>query len=386
MSSIGVLSILSLLSIVILLSTIPACVATNDELNAAVVWSSAENTNNIESRATSSWSGITIVNNCGVPLYIEARATVWQNNQWFVGAPLPSYGTTTYLASKKTLNYTIPAAGLASTKFWAKYGCDSTGRNCIVGDQMQYWGGFSNPNAGCPAKGCTPPVDSLFEATWGCSLSDRTKCAKNPSTGGPLGTATFFDTSHVDGYTLPYLVEMQGSGVSQCDVQKIDGSKLDLKKCPKAENLSMNGRYRTATDASIHKTYSLTNASLVIRSTTDQKAVGCIAPCKLLNSGQPYGYNQAIGSQPTVWMCCPTPVPNANDQNCKATSGCVTPNACRTGPIEQTQYVKAIHSMISNTYAYSYDDVNGLHTCPSGTTSFKMTFCPAGSPAFPATV
>jgi len=329
---------------------------------------------------------LTVKNNCPFVIWLEARSTVMNNNRWFVGAPIPGYGTTTHVAPQQTVNYTIPAAGLAASRFWAKYGCDSVGRNCLVGDQMQYWGGFDNPNGGCPDRGCTPPVDSLFEATWGCSLGDKSQCALNPTTGGPLDGVTWFDTSHADGYTLPYTVDIQGPN---CDINKIDGSKLDLARCPTSENLSLNGQYPTATDASVPQTYQLNDVSLHLKGDNPNTIVGCVSPCKTLDGGYPFGMNQGLSVGPGLWMCCPTPTPSGQpvtDANCQPANGCITPQQCRAGPIESTQYVREVRSMIHNTYTYAYDDVAGLHTCSAGTASFELTFCPAGAPSYPMVI
>jgi len=103
--------------------------------------------------------------------------------------------TIKHLGVGATVNYTIPAAGLPSTRFWVKYGCDSKGANCLMGDSVANFQLY--PQTGCPATGCTAPIDSLFEATWGCKTSSS--CAP-----------TYFDTSQVDGYTLPYRVLITG--------------------------------------------------------------------------------------------------------------------------------------------------------------------------------
>lgn len=100
-----------------------------------------------------------IINSCKTQLWFEAR-------YGGAGAPLPGQTNTSIQALPGGyVDYAIPDTGLSGTRFWAKYGCDNNGQNCAIGDQMQY---FPNPPGGCPPGGCTPPVDSLFEATWGC--------------------------------------------------------------------------------------------------------------------------------------------------------------------------------------------------------------------------
>lgn len=57
-----------------------------------------------------------------------------------------------------SIEYVLPDTGVASTRFWAKFGCDSTGSNCSIGDQVP------NPiTKDCPAGGCSAPIDTLFE-------------------------------------------------------------------------------------------------------------------------------------------------------------------------------------------------------------------------------
>jgi hypothetical protein len=293
-------------------------------------------------------------NSCNFTLWMEGRAS----------SGIVAGQTTTPIRVEpgQYNDYFIPSTGLASTRFWAKYGCDDTGRNCLIGDQMQYY-----PDGGCPTNGCTPPVDSLFEATWG-------------ATGG----TTWFDTSQVDGYTLPYKVSLIGQ-YDQCDcsgnvcpgIRTIDATHLNLSRCPSTENLSMNGLYPSVTSGA--NVYQLTAVDLRLWDSAHHNVLACMSPCKKLNYGQPTGYGQNEGVAPTLYMCCPTP----NAGNCQISQGCVTPAECRAGPIATTQYVEGIHSMAPGIYAYSYDDLNGLHACPARTVIYEMEFCPAGSAPYP---
>ena len=57
----------------------------------------------------------------------------------------------------------VPKQGLASARFWAKWGCDESGDNCAIGQS-------GGPGQSCGAHGCAPPIDSRFEATFGCVL------------------------------------------------------------------------------------------------------------------------------------------------------------------------------------------------------------------------
>jgi len=303
-----------------------------------------------------------IINNCKSSLWFEAR-------YGGAGAPLPGQSvTSTQALPGSYVDYTVPDTGLGGTRFWAKYGCDNYGKNCQIGDQMQYW---PNPPGGCPPEGCTPPVDSLFEATWGCRPG--TSC----NSGNPT---TWFDTSQVDGWTIPYKLTPVGdtSGCdctgSGCGFKGIDASTLDVTKCPSGEDLIGGGQTSVTVSGQ-----SVGLSSVDLRIMNNGSILGCMSPCKRLNWGTPYGLQQPENSGATMWMCCPTPTPN----DCSPSNGCISPNACRAGPIVNTQYVAAVHAMAPGVYAYSYDDGVGLHACPAGVTKYTMEFCPSGSAAYP---
>ncbi len=283
-----------------------------------------------------------IVNNCSYTIWIQ------QSN-------MPT-GTAavTQLAKGGYVDYNIPDIGLASTRFWPKTGCDANSQNCSLGQS-------SDP---CPAAGCAPPIDSKFEATWGCTNADPTQCAVNPSAPAQkLPPITSWDTSAVDGYSLPYKVTIVGGGGSTCinadcsSCNTIDCTNLNLSGCPTDENLSQG-------QVDVHPEYN--NEDLrVLDAASPDTALGCYSPCKKLNWPNNTGYNgEGLSEQgdAAVMYCCPTPP--------------IDPGACRAGPVAATKYVAAIHSMCTGgVYAYSYDDVVGLHNC-AGNTQFLMTFCP----------
>jgi len=303
-----------------------------------------------------------IINSCKTTLWFEAR----YGNQ---GAPLPGQSTTALQAPPGAyIDYTIPDTGLAGSRFWAKYGCDSQGKNCAIGDQMQYW---PNPPGGCPANGCTPPVDSLFEATWGC---------RPGSSCNSVNPTTWFDTSQVDGWTIPYKLTPNGDTSkcdcigSQCGFNGVDASTLDLAKCPTGENLVTPDQ---STANVLGKNVDLSSVDL--RIIKNNQVLGCMSPCKRLNWGAPYGLQQEESSGSTMWMCCPTPTP----ESCSPANGCITPQVCRGGPIEKTKFVAAVHDMAPGVYSYSYDDGVGLHACPAGVATYTMEFCPSGSAQYP---
>lgn len=253
-----------------------------------------------------------------------------------------SINEVTQLTAGSYVDYTIPDAGRASDRFWAKKGCDSTGQNCTTGQS-------SNP---CPTGGCQPPVDSKLEATWGCVLSDQSGCAVNPSDPSQKLGDTFFNASAVDGYTFPFTITL----VSSVDTSThptclaADCSALSLSQCPTAENLSvgLSGTYPQFASENLNVSNGVS---------------GCYSPCKKLNYTANFGgEGQNEDTDPTQIYCCPTPP--------------ITVDQCRAGPVPNTQYVAAVHSMCNNgVYGYAYDDVTGLRQCPPDL-KLELTFGP----------
>ena len=246
------------------------------------------------------------------------------------------------LEAGKTHEFAIPDEGLAATRFWAKWGCDETGGNCLIGQS-------GGPGESCPPTGCAPPIDSKFEATFGCLPGSKKKCAVNPSDPTqPLGPTDWWDVSQVDGWTLPYKVELAGS--CPAAPKLIDCSELSLKSCPEAEDLGLKSGPE----------------SLMLKDPTGKagmSAVGCYAPCAKLTYTQ---WNQGHGFTPeskeAQMYCCPTPP--------------VSPSECSAGPVEKTKYVEAVHKLCPSVYAYAYDDGVGLAQCPAGTRYDVTFFCP----------
>lgn len=300
----------------------------------------------------------TVKNSCGSQLWIEGRG--------IGNAAIPGYDYIRPVAPGQSISYTVPSAGLASTRFWGKYGCDSTGANCLTGDQLSNKNIY--PQTGCPAPGCQVPVDSLFEATWGCKPGSPT-CTQQPT--------TYFDTSQVDGFTIPYKVTFQGD-TSKCDclpsgcgITEIDASHLDMSQCPTGEDMSTNGLFSTYSKVDLR----IINNGLI---------VGCAAPCtKFTHPAVQQGLGFFEGDAQALYYCCPTP----NPLNCLISQSCLTPDECRAGPVPQSQYVQHVHSGTNGMqYAYSYDDTVGLHTCPAGIVTYTLEFCPPGSPPYPVPV
>jgi hypothetical protein len=255
--------------------------------------------------------------------------TIWIQQQNHTNAP-----EITKLTKGQSAYFPIPDAGLASTRYWAKKDCDDQGNNCKTGQ--------SSPP--CPADGCAPPVDSKLEATWGCIL-EKDKCTITPQ--GHHIQDTFWNSSAVDGFTLPYSISVN----QESDTCKpVDCSALSMDQCPVADNLSVgfNGQVFPQNDA----------VDLVVAG-----AGGCYSPCMAL--GYP-GFG-GKGIQPpsddqTAPYCCPTPP--------------VSSPECQSGPVVSTDYVTVVHAMCKDTaYAYAYDDGLGGRTCDPKA-ELVLTFCP----------
>jgi hypothetical protein len=267
------------------------------------------------------------------------------------GGSLPT-SHQTLLASGAHLDYPIPDQGLAATRFWPGYGCDATGNNCRLGQS----GGPASQGFVCPSYGCAPPIDSKFEGTFGCLPSvPPNQCWINPSspTMMRLPTTDSWDTSMVDGFTLPYRVRVLDSCPGGPMNSTIDCSTLPLSVCPTSEDLSTGGMYPALNALNLNA--SIPGGMLA--------SSGCYSDCGRLT------YNQ-WGETPTFqpmdpqaqMYCCPTPP--------------VQPSACRMGPVASSGYTNLVHRTCPQVYAYAYDDGTGLWSCPAGT-RYEVTFyCP----------
>jgi len=226
------------------------------------------------------------------------------------------------LGPGESFTYVFPAnMTVASTRFWPKMGCTDQGSHCEIGSSAGAW------QHECPEGGCAPPVDSKFEATfWDASM------------GAPVD---WWDTSGVDGYTLPYKLELD----SKCPRGvPLDCSEMRFADCPTSERLSGETR-----DLRVYR---------------DSKVVGCYSTCGKLTYAN-------LGNSPTfspsspeaLSYCCPTPP--------------VSPQDCKAGPVEDSDYVKLFRTKCRHVYSYAYDDATGLQVCPAGTTYTWTLFCPA---------
>eukprot|EP01065_Artemidia_motanka_P021307 TRINITY_DN2547_c0_g3_i1.p1 TRINITY_DN2547_c0_g3~~TRINITY_DN2547_c0_g3_i1.p1 ORF type:complete len:451 (+),score=108.88 TRINITY_DN2547_c0_g3_i1:74-1426(+) len=254
----------------------------------------------------------------------------------------------------ETVAFDIPKEGLASTRFWPLARCASDGTTCQIGGSV----GSTNGLPPCDAVGCAPPVDSKFEATWGCKLSES-ECGHIPAEtgGGTLKGDDYFDVSLVDGFTLPYKLEFDGG----CEPQNRLGKRVHswsadqlnyMTMCPSSEDL--DGK---------------SGLDLRVYHPGSRKVVGCSSPCSRLTIPN--------------WQKTPYQFPNAGDDAkmycCPAGSlgpGQETPRRCEEGPVATTKFVESVHCYAPDVYAYSYDDGVGNFRCPP-TTVYTMTFfCP----------
>jgi len=263
----------------------------------------------------------------------KCEVDIWVQQQGFPTDPLVK------LAKDASHEYQIPAAGLASTRFWPKILCDKDGNNCAIGQ--------SSPP--CPAKGCAPPVDSKLEATWGCTLADKAQCGLTPQ--GVRMIDTFWNASAVDGYTLPFAMTLKG-GDGRKSCIPVDCEGLATAKCPTDEDLSNGGQ---------NPLYAHQN--LATKNPVSGGYAGCFSTCNKLNypgwGGD--GLNAPGGSIEQMY-CCPTP-PISSPQ-------------CQAGPVAKTKYVESIHKACKNTtYGYAYDDGLGGRNC-SGDTIIEFVVGP----------
>ncbi|MCG8428077.1 MAG: hypothetical protein MI754_12035 [Chromatiales bacterium] len=284
--------------------------------------------------ATDTTPRLRIENACTSPIWIFH--TVGEN-----GGTLTAPNPAKLAAKGDFIEFNIPDKGLAGTRFWPGSGCDDNGANCKIGQS-------GGPGLPCPAEGCAPPVDSKFEGTFGCLPSvAKNDCQINPASKDRhvLSRKDNWDTSMVDGFTLPYTVTVKGTCPNGPKQNKIDCSGLSWSHCPQQEEI--NGK--------------TVNLTLDYPHTT--QTAGCYSPCSKLTMNN--------------WKNSPTYSPSSNQAKYYCCGG-ITPEACRQGVGASSQYVKNIHQYCPQTYAYAYDDGTGLFACPAEkTTKYVVTFgCP----------
>eukprot|EP00439_Symbiodinium_sp_Y106_P070486 s3201_g12.t1 len=98
---------------------------------------------------------------------------------------------------------------------------------------------------------------------------------------------------------------------------------------------------------------------------------GCYSPCLKLTDPK-WNNTASRGRSRTddvaAPYCCPTPP--------------ISPQACRAGPVEETEYVKAVHKYCPGVYAYCYDDAMGLLQCSADSNYELEFFCPWPMPSW----
>jgi len=252
------------------------------------------------------------------------------------------------LAAGAHIDYPIPDIGLAATRFWPGFNCDATGNNCQVGQS----GGPPADGFTCPAYNCAPPVDTKWEGTFGCLPSvPVADCQINPSspTMAVLPQTDSWDTSLVDGFTMPFRVEVVGTCPGGPTAGTIDCSTLATSLCPTAEDLSTGNMYPA-----------LASENMLVVNPMDGTTGGCYADCSRLTMTQWQSTGTYMPGDPEAQMyCCPTPP--------------ISPDMCRAGPVASTAYTDLVHTHCPQTYAYSYDDGSGLFNCPAGV-HYEVTF------------
>lgn len=139
-----------------------------------------------------------VTNNCNEAIWIQQAGASEQ--------VIPHEQAVRRIDPKASHTYAIPNKGLPSTRFLPKTGCDPEGNACNVQSMPP-----------CPAQGCDLPVDTKFEASWGClyatgnALKDKDECSVTGQ-GNPSTYQDWWDGSAVDGWTLPFSVLVDDGG------------------------------------------------------------------------------------------------------------------------------------------------------------------------------
>jgi hypothetical protein len=312
--------------------------------------------------AASQPTRLRITNNCPYPLWIQ-QDFVHPTTDPVVRA----------VKAGASLDYAIPDEGLAATRFWAKASCNSYGYDCAIGES-------TGVPAAQKAKQQTvslfdPPIDSKFEATWGCLKATPSQCARNPSSPGGTGALdgwTWWNGSIVDGYTFPFEILAKTPGLKCYDQRSgaiikdpsVRCGDLDPKLCPTKENLSTAGQYPVINGVNV------TSVDLQLGAVSAAAdLIGCLSPCTKLTQDARDGWRSKLGglgpaSAQAQMYCCPTPP--------------VSAAACSAGPAASTQYLRSAQGpQKCGAYAYAYDDAQGLAKC-EGPMQFEVIYCPSG--------
>ena len=153
------------------------------------------------------------------------------------------------------MDYKVPQS-VSATRFWPKYQCDSQGENCAFGES-------GGPNLPCPHAGCSPAIDSKFEATFGTEQG-----------------LDWYNSSQVDGWTLPFEMSFNCDG-DAANSADLDCSRLTRSMCP-TQNIEGAGNVPlTAFNPDYNNQYA-----------------GCYSPCGLLTYNN-WGNSYASGNSPS---------------------------------------------------------------------------------------
>ena len=291
-------------------------------------------------------SQLRVMNNTGEDIVIVATCGP-------CGTPFPGLSDINIpLSNGKYYDFDIPDQGLVGARIFAKTGCDSQGNNCLIGDSLPNYTGPPCPaitgctgeciGGPCGSTPCQPPLNSLVEFTFGCTVDN---CNIDTNT-------TSFDTSNVDGFTFPFTLEVLNP-VNCTTSPNIDGSKIDLTQCPSSIDLSYDGVTTIEVNGTV---VDLTNVDL--RYYNKGILVGCYSPCQVLTSK----YGLPADVTPATQYCCPTPP--------------VSSQQCQAYPAANNLYTQAVRSMVSNSYTFAYDDSTSLSSCQAGVVKYLMTFLP----------
>ena len=238
-----------------------------------------------------------VYNNCGFPVYMQAIHAPSQFESLVNVAPQSSY------------DYSINGQPVISFTLFPKYNCDATGQNCEVGQEIG-----AGPILNGKQYSNQPPIDSLFEGTFNVNGS-------------------YYDGSAVNGYTLPFLINVTpSSDETSANCLGADASALTLDKCPTnddistpANEMSVYGSYAFGPFPTAYEKYDnngigisgphdMTKVNLQIISPATGKQIGCAAPSTIVNNypgwgtlgiAQATGTNASNFTTPVIMYTCP---------------------------------------------------------------------------------
>ncbi|MEI6805397.1 MAG: hypothetical protein WCK49_02690 [Myxococcaceae bacterium] len=190
-------------------------------------------------------------NNCGYDIWVQAKtvkaaggvpayctpATTVPNQKVGVGdclVKLAANTSTTGTSNGGYHVYSTPQSGLQSFNIWSKTGCDGTGFNCKTGETDDNGGSKFSPD-----YGPQPDIETKVEGTFGCTLTDTTKCGQTQNF-STLSPSTFLDVTFVDGFTRPVQLQIiRDSKETNASCNTTPFPVLDINQCPTAEDLSV---------------------------------------------------------------------------------------------------------------------------------------------------